>query len=71
MEVATINYEKCKVCRNGACKNRLAEYARPDRLAALCNRTCLVHLEEKDALDNRFENRFRTSEAWALGEQTL
>lgn len=67
MEVATIDYEICKTCKNGACKNRLAEIARPDRVAALCNRTCLCHLEEQGILENRFENAFRQREEWSVG----
>ncbi len=35
MEVASVNYDKCQSCKNGACKNRFADYARPDRIAAL------------------------------------
>ena len=68
MEVASIDYELCKTCKNGACANRFASYARPDRIAALCNRTCLCHLEETEAIGNRFENAFRTGESWAIGE---
>lgn len=67
MEVATINYDVCRTCKNGACPNRFASYARPDRVAALCNRTCLCHLEENGLLGNKFENAFRQSDAWAIG----
>ena len=67
MEVATIDYNKCRSCKNGACANRFAAYARPDRIAALCNRTCLCHLESSDALSNTFENGFRKREAWSIG----
>lgn len=67
MEVANIDYDKCRTCQNGACVNRFASYARPDRVAALCNRTCLCHLEEKRALTNQFENYFRKRDAWEIG----
>lgn len=67
MQVASINYNVCKSCENGACKNRLADNAKPDRVAALCNRTCLCHLEEQDILGNKFENGFRKREAWSVG----
>ena len=66
MTVAEIDYEKCKICKNGACVNRFSPAARPDRLAALCNRTCLVHLEEEKLLENAFEKPFRKRDAWAL-----
>ena len=67
MEVAEIDYSICAECKNGACPNRFASYAKPDRIAALCNRTCLCHLEENEVLDNRFEQDFRKSEAWSIG----
>ncbi len=66
MTVAEIDYEKCKICKNGACVNRFSPAARPDRLAALCNRTCLVHLEQEKLLENAFEKPFRKRDAWAL-----
>ena len=67
MPVATINYDACRVCKNGACKNRFADTARPDRVAALCNRSCLCHLEENDLVGNKFENAFRQREEWSVG----
>ena len=69
MEVATINYDICKVCKNGACANRFTPAGKPDRIAALCNRTCLCHLEEKNVLGNKFENAFRQREAWVVDAQ--
>ena len=70
MKIASINYDVCRTCKNGACKNRFADTAKPDRIAALCNRTCICHLEEKDALENKFENGFRQREIWSVGIQT-
>lgn len=67
MEVANIDLDKCRVCKNGACPNRFASYATPDRVAALCNRTCLCHLEETGALENNFHESFRKRDAWAIG----
>jgi len=67
MPVAKINYELCRICKNGACKNRFGVAAKPDRIAALCNRTCLCHLEEEGLLSNKFENAFRRREAWSVG----
>ena len=66
-EVAKINYNKCNSCKNGACANRFAPTAKPDRVAALCNRTCLCHIEEKKAVENTFSTEFRKREAWAIG----
>lgn len=65
--VGKIDYEKCKICQNGAVANRFAAHARPDRIAALCNRTCLCTLEERNVLTNSFANPFRTSEVWSIG----
>jgi hypothetical protein len=67
MTVASINYDVCNSCKNGACVNRLSPIAKPDRIAALCNRTCLCHLDELGAVSNRFENSFRQREAWSVG----
>ena len=65
--VGKIDYEKCKICQNGACINRFSADAKPDRIAALCNRTCLCELEKRNALSNQFAKPFRTGEAWAIG----
>ncbi len=66
MTVAKVNVSKCRTCKNGACRNRFAATSKPDRIAALCNRTCMVHLEEVGALENKFENSFRQRAAWAI-----
>ena len=66
MTVAKIDYDKCRICKNGACVNRFSAAARPDRVAALCNRTCVCHLEAGEKVENRFESAFRKREAWAL-----
>jgi len=68
MKVANINYEICKMCKNGSCVNRMSSAAKPDRVAALCNRTCMCHLEEQGATGNKFENSFRTRDAWSISE---
>ena len=68
--VGKIDYAKCKVCENGAVANRFSDGSAPDRIAALCNRTCMCHLEENEKLKNTFKNAFRTSEIWKIGEST-
>ena len=65
MQVSKINYDICKTCKNGACVNRFAASAKPDRIAALCNRTCLCELEEQGLLENKFERTFRKRAAWS------
>ena len=67
MTVAKIDYDKCRACQNGACANRFASYAKPDRVPALCNRTCLCHLEENAKLENQFHESFRKRDAWVIG----
>ena len=67
MTVAKIDYSKCNVCKNGALPHRrFTDVGKPDRVAALCNRTCICHLEESGVLGNKFENDFRKRDAWAL-----
>ncbi len=65
--VGKIDYNKCKVCENGAFANRFDPSARPDRIAALCNRTCICGLEDRKALSKGFENPFRQGEVWSIG----
>ena len=65
--VGKIDYAKCKICQNGAVVNRFSANSNPDRIAALCNRSCMCMLEQRGALENRFENPFRTSQAWSIG----
>ncbi len=66
MTVADINYDICITCKNGTCKNRFGANLKPDRIAALCNRTCMCHLEENNLVGNKFENVFRQRAAWAV-----
>lgn len=68
MKVANIDYDACKTCKNGACVNRMHASARPDRVAALCNRTCMCHLDENDLIKNKFEKPFRTRNVWSIAE---
>lgn len=65
--VGKIDYQKCRICQNGAVANRFAADAKPDRIAALCNRTCMCTLEERNALENQFANTFRTADVWSIG----
>ena len=67
MKVAKINYDICKQCKNGAIPNRFTQNGKPDRVAAICNRSCMCHLEENHRLDTSFENPFRKREAWSIG----
>ncbi len=66
MTVAVVDYDKCRICKNGALPNRFTNKALPDRVPALCNRTCMCHLEENQLVGNLFENAFRQNPIWAL-----
>lgn len=68
--VGKIDYDKCRVCQNGAVPNRFAPGLKPDRIAALCNRSCMCALEERGALSKTFANPFRTGEIWSIGKDT-
>ena len=65
--VGKIDYRICKTCQNGAVANRFSEGSAPDRIAALCNRSCMCALEQRGVLTNRFENPFRTGQVWSIG----
>jgi len=65
MVVAEIDYSICRNCKNGARPNSYHASAPPDRLAALCTRTCLSQLEKLGKLENKFENPFRKRAPWA------
>jgi len=64
MVVAEIDFEKCKICKNGSFPDMYYEKARPDRIAALCSRTCLNHLEETKRIRNLFCEKFRKRKVW-------
>ena len=66
-EVAKIDYNKCRNCQNGAVINRFSANSAPDRIAALCNRSCMCALEDRGVLTNKFANPFRTGEVWSIG----
>lgn len=65
IESYKIDYSLCKRCKNGAVINRLYPDGKPDRLAALCVRSCMCALEESNVLENRFKNKFRNRKVWA------
>ncbi len=64
--VAEIDYDKCRVCKNGARPNRYHASGRPDRLGALCMRTCMEALEASGKLATSFQHPFRIREPWAI-----
>jgi ferredoxin len=69
MTVCAIDYSKCRTCQNGASGNRYHPAGKPDRLAALCTRTCIDLLDRSGKLGNKFASDFRTEQPWALDAQ--
>ncbi len=69
MRVARLDLSACRRCRNGARANPDDPRGRPDRLAALCIRTCLDHLERAGRVTNRFAAPFRLRPAWSRDAQ--
>jgi len=66
MTLAEVDYSVCRNCKNGARPNAQHKDAPPDRLAALCVRTCLARLEKAGKLGNQFEFPFRRRVPWAV-----
>jgi ferredoxin len=65
MQVAWVDYELCRACPNGAMKGP-GRGSRPDRCAAACVRACVVQLEAKGRVKQKFANPFRKRQPWAL-----
>ncbi|MFH1022590.1 MAG: 4Fe-4S binding protein [Planctomycetota bacterium] len=65
VDVAAVDYEVCRTCRNGAITGR-GRGNRPDRIAAACGRACLVQLEQGGKCRNKFETPFRKRQPWAV-----
>ncbi|MHB8993825.1 MAG: hypothetical protein ACYC63_01075 [Armatimonadota bacterium] len=66
MTVCAIDYSKCRTCQNGASGNRYHPSGKPDRLGALCTRTCVHVLDKSGKLGNKFATDFRERAPWAL-----
>lgn len=64
--VASVSYDRCRRCQNGAQPNRYHSSGKPDRLAALCVRSCLAVLDEAGRLRRKFEHPFRREDYWAI-----
>lgn len=66
MQVAKVDIDLCRRCRNGALPNNWHSSGRPDRLAAACMRACAHHMNEADLLENHFREPFRKRPAWMI-----
>ncbi len=68
MTVACVEDDKCRRCQNGARRNLYHPSGKPDRIAALCVRSCVDMLERNKKIDDQFAFEFRQREPWALSE---
>ena len=68
MTIAAINYAKCGKCKNGAFANFSHPAGKPDRLAAVCVRSCVDYLEKSGRISSLFVAPFRKREAWTIKE---
>jgi len=68
MKVAAIDHARCRRCRNGALPNDMHSRGLPDKLAPLCMRTCLQHLDEAGRLTCKPRQPFRARAAWAIDD---
>ena len=66
MTVADIDYRVCTTCKNGAMLNRQYPGGKPDRIAALCGRSCVDCLEKAGRIGNQFTSQFRKREPWKI-----
>lgn len=67
MVVADIDYWKeCAPCKNGARANLYHPAGKPDRLAAVCIRTCVDVLEREGRIKNTFKLPFRIRNVWTV-----
>ncbi len=65
MTVGVIDYAVCRRCQNGARPNGDHPAGLPDRLGALCVRSCVHHLEGTRRVARAVEAPFRVRPAWA------
>ncbi|UCH33043.1 MAG: hypothetical protein JSV65_10610 [Armatimonadota bacterium] len=68
MLVAGLDHSKCAQCKNGAAPNPYHPSGRPERLAALCTRSCIAYLEANNRVANTFRHPFRKRPPWGIVE---
>jgi epoxyqueuosine reductase len=66
MPLAAVNWDTCRGCQNGALPNAKHPAGKPDRLAALCMRSCIHHLEEEGRVSKGLKSSFRRRAAWQV-----
>jgi epoxyqueuosine reductase QueG len=71
MSVASIDERACAYCRNGAFANPSHRTGRPDRLAAMCLRSCALMQDQRDRLAKPLINPFRDKAPWVIGRDGI
>ena len=64
MVVTQVDFSKCRECKNGARPNMYHGSGSPDRLAAVCVRSCVDYLDRAKKLTKTFHNPFRQRPVW-------
>ncbi len=67
MPVAPIDDKSCGYCRNGVEPNAGHPSGRPDRMAALCMRSCSLLQDRRDTLTRPANRPFRDKAPWVIG----
>jgi ferredoxin len=70
MAVANIDHAVCRSCKNGARPNRFHAAGNPDRLAAVCVRSCVDFLEREGRVTGGLAKPFRRRKAWVIRNET-
>jgi len=71
MTVAPIDANACAHCRNGVVANPSHPAGRPDRLAALCMRSCSLMQDRREALTRPQVTAFRDKPSWVIGRDGI
>lgn len=71
MPVAPIDDNACMHCRNGVKPNPNHPAGRPDRLAALCMRSCSLLQDRRHVLRSPHRQPFRTKAPWVIGRDGM
>jgi epoxyqueuosine reductase QueG len=66
MVVADIDYDLCRRCKNGSFPNPYHDAGLPDRLGAICIRSCVNHLELEGRILSTFNSPFRKRPSWQI-----
>jgi len=71
MRVASIDAAACARCQNGVVPNPSHPTGRPDRLAALCLRSCSLMQERRGSLTRPLNSPFRDKAPWVIGRDSV